>query len=61
MSYHPDDVVLVFTRQDVREILENSGIDIDEETACRVISRGFDCSPVWEQMYNLLKLAAEDE
>ena len=61
MSYHPDDVVLVFTRQDVRTILENSGIDIDEGTACRVISYQFDCSPVWEQMYNLLKLAAEDE
>ena len=53
-SFHPDDVVLVFTKQDVKALIEQNNLAVDPEDACRWICRQFNCEPVWAQMTDIL-------
>lgn len=57
MSFHPDDVVVVFTKDDVRQVLSEMESTLSLDDACKLISRKFDSSTVFEQFVTLIELA----
>lgn len=58
--FHPDDIVLVFTRNDVQDAMPE-GCTLSLDDACEVISRNFDCSMVFDQMADILREADRDD
>jgi hypothetical protein len=60
MSYHPDDVVIVFTKDDVRTVLsEDSPLSLED--ACKLIARKFDSAQVFDQFQTLIEQAEKGE
>jgi hypothetical protein len=60
MTLHPDDIVLVFTKDDVKTVLEEGHYKISLPWACKLISRNFDCTDAFAQMAEILELAESE-